>query len=128
MRHYKGWCGIPYIEKISQEDMEKIMEMQPLYAQMKQELSSQPDTFYEEFDIDLEFGEYEKIDIPDFSKGRKGRFIHDFVINKTAIVDLDDHRCFVLDLNRSQVLPPSDLYDKITKIGSGYYEVNLVSI
>jgi hypothetical protein len=32
----------------------------------------------EEFDIDLEFEEYEKIEVPDFSDGRKGRFVHDF--------------------------------------------------
>lgn len=32
----------------------------------------------EEFDLDLEFEKYEKIDTPDFSNGRKGRFVHDF--------------------------------------------------
>lgn len=103
------------------------MELSPILAQMKQGFASPTDTFYEEFDIDLEFGEYEKIDIPDFSKGRKGRFIHDFTINKTAIVDLEDHRCFLMDLNRSQVLPPKDFLDKITKMELGYYDVNTVS-
>lgn len=34
--------------------------------------------FDEEFDIDLEFQQYEQIEVPDFSNGRKGRFIHDF--------------------------------------------------
>lgn len=32
----------------------------------------------EEFDLDLENEKYEKIDTPDFSNGRKGRFVHDF--------------------------------------------------
>jgi hypothetical protein len=34
--------------------------------------------FNEEFDIDVEFEQYEKIEVPDFSHGRRGRFIHDF--------------------------------------------------
>lgn len=34
----------------------------------------------EEFDIDLEFEAYEKIEVPDFSDGRKGRFVHDFAL------------------------------------------------
>ena len=34
--------------------------------------------FKERFEIDLENENYEKIDVPDFSEGRQGRFIHDF--------------------------------------------------
>lgn len=36
--------------------------------------------FDEEFDIDIEYEEYERIEVPDFSHGRRGRFIHDFSI------------------------------------------------
>lgn len=36
--------------------------------------------FDEEFDIDIEYDEYERIEVPDFSHGRRGRFIHDFSI------------------------------------------------
>ena len=34
--------------------------------------------FQEEFEIDLENEKYEKINVPDFRDGRRGRFIHDF--------------------------------------------------
>jgi hypothetical protein len=34
--------------------------------------------FQEEFEIDLENEDYEKINVPDFRDGRRGRFIHDF--------------------------------------------------
>lgn len=36
--------------------------------------------FDEEFDIDIEYEEYERIEVPDFSHGRRGRFIHDFSV------------------------------------------------
>jgi hypothetical protein len=34
--------------------------------------------FQEEFEIDLENENYEKINVPDFRDGQRGRFIHDF--------------------------------------------------
>lgn len=34
--------------------------------------------FDEEFDIDTESEQYERIEVPDFSNGRRGRYIHDF--------------------------------------------------
>ncbi|XP_071454233.1 integral membrane protein 2C isoform X2 [Hetaerina americana] len=79
--------------------------------------------FNEEFDLDTVLN-YEKIDVPDFSNGRRGRFIHDFNSNKTGIIDLDGHRCFVMPLNQRQVLPPRSLYDLIQKMWEGYYDVD----
>lgn len=32
----------------------------------------------QEFELDLESDKYEKINVPDFKGGRRGRFIHDF--------------------------------------------------
>ncbi len=37
--------------------------------------------------------------------------------NITAIVDKDFRRCFVLPLNRSDVIPPRDFWDLVSKIG-----------
>lgn len=108
-----------------------------------------PAFFSEEFDIDIDLEEYERIEVPDFSHGRRGRFIHDFSMvrflapgincafscdasfdhhflpqNKTGIIDLEAGRCFLLPLNRSRVLPPQSLYDLIGKMRSGYYDVD----
>ncbi|XP_046834481.1 integral membrane protein 2A [Vespa crabro] len=78
----------------------------------------------ERFEIDLENEHYEKIDVPDFRGGRQGRFIHDFNINKTGIIDIDGRCCFVMPLNRQRVLPPHNLYDLLRKMFNGYYEVD----
>ncbi|KAL6261103.1 integral membrane protein 2C [Pogonomyrmex barbatus] len=80
--------------------------------------------FKERFEIDLENEHYEKIDVPDFRGGRQGRFIHDFNINKTGIVDIDGQCCFVMPLNRQRVLPPRNMYDLLRKMYNGYYEVD----
>ncbi|KZC12232.1 Integral membrane protein 2C [Dufourea novaeangliae] len=81
-------------------------------------------TFKERFEIDLVNENYEKIDVPDFRGGRQGRFIHDFNINKTGIIDIDRQCCFVMPLNRQRVLPPRNMYDLLRKMYNGYYEVD----
>ncbi|XP_015607752.1 uncharacterized protein LOC107273760 [Cephus cinctus] len=94
-------------------------------ARVAEEAVNQFDrSFKERFEIDLENEHYEKIDVPDFHGGRQGRFIHDFSINKTGIIDIDGHCCFVMPLNRRRVLPPRNMYDLLNKMYNGYYEVD----
>lgn len=79
--------------------------------------------FQENFEIDAD-NKYEKIDVPDFRNGRNGRFIHDFNTNYTGIIDVTGQRCFVMPLNRGNVLPPSSLFDLVHKMWDGYYKVD----
>lgn len=80
--------------------------------------------FKERFELDTENLCYEKIDVPDFRGGRQGRFIHDFTINMTGIVDVDGHCCFVMPLDRQRVLPPRNMHDLLKKMFNSYYEVD----
>ncbi|XP_018576588.1 integral membrane protein 2C [Anoplophora glabripennis] len=84
-------------------------------------------SFQENFEID-DNQKYEKIDVPDFRDGRSGRFIHDFNTNITGIIDITGHRCFVMPLNRQNVLPPKSLFDLIQKMWEGYYKVDTAVI
>lgn len=36
--------------------------------------------FEEEFDIDIKYEQYERIQVPPFANGRRGQFVHDFVV------------------------------------------------
>lgn len=85
---------------------------------------SDRDVFQEYFEIDFENERYERIDVPDFRDGRQGRFIHDFNVNLTGIIDLGGHCCFIMPLNRDRVLLPRNMYDLLNKMYDGYYEVN----
>ena len=83
-RHFRGWCGIPVTADLGQSPSAGDMaDALPLSlrtdddAQPSESLPS-PRYFDELFDLDLEFEKYEKIETPDFTNGRKGRFVHDF--------------------------------------------------
>lgn len=86
--HFRGWCGIPIASELSDNAASEsvdLAQMQALLDQTAESLSRglpkggvPPNYFDEEFDLDLEFEKYEKIETPDFSNGRKGRFVHDF--------------------------------------------------
>ena len=61
------------------EAMELNDQMQSLLEEASASLPSmRPGYFDEQFDLDLEFENYEKIETPDFTNGRRGRFVHDF--------------------------------------------------
>lgn len=136
-RLYTGWYNIPY-DRINESctQIREDLQVSPaadlfksLSQVVKHELmdindSSVRNVFKERFEIDLENEHYEKIEVPDFRDGRQGRYIHDFSINKTGIIDIDGKCCFVMPLNRQRVLPPWSMYDLLKKMYSGYYEVN----
>lgn len=81
--------------------------------------------FKEEVEISMNDDDaYTKIYVPDFRGGRNGRFLHDFKFNQSAIIDADEQRCFVMPLDRETVLVPRDLVDLITKMWTGYYNID----
>lgn len=81
--------------------------------------------FKQEFDLDMsDDAGFAKINVPNFRDGREGRFLHDFKHNESAIIDLSAKRCFVMPLDRDVVMPPKSIYDVITKIWGGYYNMD----
>lgn len=120
----RGWCRIPY-----EHDSEQAALMAN-YRELPEDLQKFDSAHFinEEFDIDGDQDSYEKITVPTFDGGRNSRFIHDFNANKTGIIDVEAHRCFILPLNRTQVLPPKDLIDLVQKMWQGYYEVDTATV
>lgn len=56
---------------------------------------------------------------------KSARFIHDFSVNITGIIDVEGQRCFVMPLVRKALSPPISLYDLLFKMSSGYYSTDL---
>uniref|UniRef100_A0A4D5R955 Integral membrane protein 2 n=1 Tax=Scolopendra viridis TaxID=118503 RepID=A0A4D5R955_SCOVI len=129
MQRFRGWCSVPYDSDL--DTFNSRLRARPALTDDFHEgdhdvsLESSNQLFFkEQFEIDTEYDTFEQIDVPDFTGGRRGRFIHDFSANKTGIIDLDGKRCFVMPLNRSRVLPPDNLFDLVVKMRAGYYEVD----
>lgn len=74
--------------------------------------------FEQEVEVDEE---YEKIVVPSIGDTRKATILHDFNMNLTAIIDKEQGHCFVMNLDRSRVLPPRDFVDLLYKLKTGYY-------
>ncbi|XP_017784330.1 PREDICTED: integral membrane protein 2B [Nicrophorus vespilloides] len=122
---FKGWCTIPYKQNSETAALMLDNDLKDYMDTYDEESFKVPSyLFKEKFEVDMD-DEYEKIDVPDFKDGRDGRFIHDFNTNTTGIIDRTGNRCFIMPLNRKNVLPPKSLLDLIQKMWKGYYKVNV---
>ncbi|GFR32012.1 integral membrane protein 2B [Trichonephila clavata] len=131
LRHFRGWCSIPYLPDIQGESSQPIassLKHRPVPTEASEMKSPKVNFFEEEFDIDVKFEQYERIEVPSFEHGRKAQFVHDFVANKTGIVDYENRRCFVMVLNRNYVYPPRVLYEQIAKMRAGYYDADTQTV
>ena len=52
-----------------------------------------------------------------------GVYIHDFMVNRTAIIE--DSRCFVMVMDRNEIAPPRTLFELIQNIKQDGYEMDL---
>lgn len=127
LRHFRGWCSIPYLPDVPEPPKHEAMIANKLSSSATEAWESnspKANFFEEEFDIDIKFEQYERIEVPMFAHGRRAHFVHDFVVNKTAIMDPENRRCFLMILNRSYVFPPRLLYEQVSKMRAGYYDAD----
>ena len=52
-----------------------------------------------------------------------GMYIHDFTVNRTAIIE--DSRCFVMVMDRNEIAPPRTFFELIQNIKEDGYELDL---
>lgn len=127
-RHFRGWCSIPYLPDVEQ-DLKAVASNLKHHATESSEANSPKVNFFEEeFEIDVKFQQYERIEVPSFEHGRHAQFVHDFMANKTGIVDYENRRCFVMVLNRNYVYPPRILYEQISKMRAGYFDADTETV
>jgi len=63
----------------------------------------------------------ELLDVPKMGRWQRSRITHAFNVKKTAIEDLDNHRCYIMDLDEELVKPPASVWELIVKIRRGDY-------
>lgn len=153
---YRAWTSLSYeddlsdsefetrvvparFERIQDSDTSGLLSMLFRNSLMNNEDPDRPEQqlfnnkIKEQFELDVEKN-YEKINVPaktgevDMPSRGSNRFVHDFYSNYTAIVDVDQKRCYIMPLDRSLVLPPRTLKDLILKMSDGYYAMDMEKI
>jgi len=66
----------------------------------------------------------ELMDVPAIGHWQRSRITHAFSVGKTAIEDLDNHRCYIMDLDEELVKPPASLWELIVKLRRGDFFPN----
>lgn len=107
-RTFAGWCAVQYYEDDPTSNE---------YGEQRRYRGQ----FEEHVEIDKEYGRYERLEVPEIDECQKAIIVHDFEKNLTAIIDQTKGNCFIKPLNRSSVKPPSDFWDLLRKLKSGYY-------
>merc|ERR1712150_308371 len=77
-------------------------------------------TFELSWTMDLKEETFEMIKMPEVSSGV---YIHDFTVNRTAIIE--DSRCFVMLMDRNEIAPPRSFHELIKNIKEDGYELDL---
>jgi hypothetical protein len=83
--------------------------------EMETETLNEDGTFELMYEMDLEEETFELIQMPDVSSGL---YVHDFTVNRTAIIE--DNRCFVMVMDRNEIAPPRNLLDILVNTKDGY--------
>jgi len=90
------------------EDMAFLAALEQEHGQFEQEVT-------------IEDMEHERIEVPVIGDTRRATVLHDFNKNITAIIDGEQGYCFIMQLNRTLVVPPRDFWDLLVKLKTGYY-------
>lgn len=61
------------------------------------------------------------VPVPEFEGGDAANIIHDFNQSLTAYHDLALDRCYIIELNRTIILPPHNLWELLAKMKLGTY-------
>jgi len=78
------------------------------------------------FEYSEEMETLEMLQMPELSKGR---YIHDFMKKKTLIVDSDNDRCFITDLDENEIQKPRNMCQMLNGIGKGgVYKMDLEEV
>ena len=76
-------------------------------------------------EFDLEANSMESSELPEVFCGR---YLHDFNVNLTVIVDFLGDRCFLMKLDRDIIPQPDNFYDYLNKRRQGAYNLDYEEI
>jgi len=78
-----------------------------------------------DFELDLEQNEFESFELPEIFLGR---YMHDFKVNHTVIIDTLGRKCFLMGLDRALIPAPKNVYDILLKMREGDFDIDYEEI
>jgi len=76
-----------------------------------------------EFDIELDLDD-ENVETLELPEVFSGRYLHDFMVNLTVIIDVLGERCFIMKLDRNVIPKPRNILDYLNKERQGAYDLD----
>jgi hypothetical protein len=78
-----------------------------------------------DFELDLDENQFESFELPEIFLGR---YMHDFKVNHTVIIDSIGKRCFLMGLDRSLIPAPKSVYDILLRMREGDFDIDYEEI
>lgn len=78
-----------------------------------------------DFELDLEQNEFESFELPEIFLGR---YMHDFKVNHTVIIDTLGKKCFLMSLDRNLIPAPKNVFDILVKMREGDFDIDYEEI
>jgi len=78
-----------------------------------------------DFEIDTEEEQFETFELPEIFLGR---YMHDFKVNYTVIIDPLGQRCLLMRLDRSLIPAPRNVFDILSRMRSGEFDIDYEEI
>ncbi|XP_051564188.1 integral membrane protein 2B-like isoform X1 [Myxocyprinus asiaticus] len=106
-------CGMKYFEEDYEmnEEVEVEVEVETALKLIEENVS-----FLENDEVELI-----TVPVPEFRDSDPANIVHDFNMRLTAYLDLNLHKCYIIALNTSIVMPPKNFYELLVNIKAGTY-------
>jgi len=100
----------------------------PTLVQQEQEQEQEQEQgrdFEFDFELDLNKNEFESFELPEIFLGR---YMHDFKVNHTVIIDTLGKKCFLMNLDRTLIPAPKNVFEILLKMREGDFDVDYEEI
>jgi len=78
-----------------------------------------------DFELDMDSNEFESFELPEIFLGR---YMHDFKVNYTVIIDTLGRKCFLMSLDRNIIPAPKNVFDILAKMRDGAFDIDYEEI
>jgi len=92
---------------------------------LAEEVENKVKDFEFDVELDMDTNEFESFELPEIFLGR---YMHDFKVNYTVIIDTLGQKCFLMNLDRNIIPAPKNVFDILAKMRDGAFDIDYEEI